>query len=200
MGWNPIGWFRTVEPVDPERPLITGAQLSRITGLRIQIADQYAPAISKAARLFDITTPRRISLFVAQIAHESDRFRTFEEYASGAAYEGRTDLGNTEPGDGVRFKGHGWIQITGRANHRAVAERFGIPFDRVVSWLTQPTGAALSAAWFWHSRGCNDLADDLDVRAITRKINGGQNGLQDRLALSTTALDTVSVGADRMVA
>lgn len=200
MGWDPRTWFRSVEPADPDRPLLTGAQLSRITGLRVELADQYAPAISKAARLFDITTPRRIALFVAQLAHESDRFRTFEEYASGRAYEGRADLGNTEPGDGVRFKGHGWIQITGRTNHRRVAERFGIPFERVIPWLMQPTGAALSAAWYWKEHGCNELADVLNVRAITRKINGGQNGIDDRIALSALALEGLAGGADRLVA
>lgn len=119
-------------------------------------------------------------MFIAQIAHESAGFRYREEIASGAAYEGRHDLGNTHPGDGRRFKGRTYIQITGRHNYRAVSEALDEDFVRHPARLAEPRYAALGAAWWWSSHGCNGLADRGSIEDVTRRINGGLNGLSDR--------------------
>ncbi|MFY0576951.1 glycoside hydrolase family 19 protein [Cystobacter fuscus] len=89
-------------------------------------ARQLLPHLIRAAREFNLTEPRVLAAFLGQVAFESDSFRKFEEVASGAAYEGRANLGNTQPGDGVRFKGRGAIQLTGRANYTAAAKALGV--------------------------------------------------------------------------
>ena len=109
-------------------------------------------------------------------------FRTTTEYASGAAYEGRRDLGNTHKGDGKRFRGHGLIQLTGRANHAAASEALDHDF------VAHPEDAAIFpwaaeiAGWYWSTHKLNRHADRDDVRAATKAINGGLNGLRDRTA------------------
>jgi len=109
-----------------------------------------------------------------------------EEIASGAAYEGRLDLGNTEPGDGRRFKGRGLIQLTGRSNYREYTEHrrnlgeTSVDFEQTPEIVSDPPFAADVAGWYWDSRKINALADGDDVKAVTRKINGGLNGLADR--------------------
>lgn len=126
--------------------------------------------------------PLRLAHFLAQVMHESGSFRWMEEIASGAAYEGRADLGNTQPGDGVRFKGRGPIQVTGRANYRRFGRRIGIDIERHPEIAGFPSIGLHLACEFWKDRGLNTLADVDDARGITRKINGGFNGLDDRLA------------------
>lgn len=131
-----------------------------------------------------IDTARRRAHFLAQVAHESGELRYTEEIASGAAYEGRLDLGNTEPGDGRRFKGRGLIQLTGRANYRAFGQAVGIDLlsgDNAERVATDPTLAVEVACWYWQARGINALADADDAEAVTRRINGGLNGFTDRL-------------------
>lgn len=142
-----------------------------------------APLVAAMAR-FDINTSTRVAAFLAQIAHESGQLRYVLELADGKAYEGRANLGNTEPGDGPRFRGRGLIQVTGRANYRACSRAlFGD--DRLLDnpeLLEHLEYAALSAAWFWSANGCNELADAGDFRALTKRINGGYNGLAERTA------------------
>ncbi|HLL17075.1 MAG TPA: glycoside hydrolase family 19 protein [Pyrinomonadaceae bacterium] len=140
----------------------------------------YLPYLNQAMREFEIATYLRASAFLAQLAHESAEFRYFEEIASGKAYEGRKDLGNTQPGDGVKYKGHGPIQITGRANHTACGKALGLDLINNPTLITQPPNAFRSAGWFWDTRGLNALADQRLFKAITKKINGGFNGLADR--------------------
>jgi predicted chitinase len=134
------------------------------------------PAFDKAA----IDTPERIVAFMAQLAHESGEYRYMEEIADGSDYEGRADLGNTEPGDGVKFKGHGPIQITGRDNHVACGQALGIDLVANPRLLTLPQYGTASACWFWNSRQLSPLADVDWFKTITRIINGGYNGLSDR--------------------
>ena len=122
----------------------------------------------------------RLAHFMAQLTHESGGFRYMEEIASGAAYEGRADLGNTAPGDGKRFKGRGPIQLTGRANYRAYGKRIGIDLERHPEIAAIPSIGLHTALEYWKVNGLNALADQDDVVAITRKINGGTNGLADR--------------------
>jgi predicted chitinase len=131
---------------------------------------------------FDINTRRRAAMFIAQVAHESGGFRYREEIASGAAYEGRRDLGNTHPGDGVRFKGRTYIQITGRTNYAADQPRARRRLRRAPRQARRARYAAKGAAWWWKTHGCNQLADTGDFVALTRRINGGTNGLADRQA------------------
>lgn len=135
-----------------------------------------------------INTLRRATMFVAQIAHESGGFRYREEIASGAAYEHRADLGNVFIGDGKRFKGRTYIQITGRSNYVAVSKALGIDFVRNPQKLAEPTYAAKGAAWWWRTHGCNALADKNDFKGVTRRINGGLNGYSDRLRYFGRAL------------
>ena len=124
----------------------------------------------------------RFAHFLAQLAHESGNFRYMEEIASGAAYEGRKDLGNTQPGDGKRFKGRGPIQLTGRANYRKYGQQLGIDFENNPAIVAIPSVGLLVACKFWSDNGLNELADKDDVVSITKRINGGTNGLADRKA------------------
>jgi predicted chitinase len=142
-------------------------------------------------REFEIATYLRAAAFLAQLAHESAELRYFEEIASGRAYEGRKDLGNTQPGDGMKYKGHGPIQITGRANHTACGLALGLDLVNNPTLITQPQNAFRSAGWFWDTRGLNALADQRLFKAITKKINGGFNGLADRQKYYDRALRVI---------
>lgn len=135
---------------------------------------------------FDVSTPLRISHFLAQLAHESDGFCTLEEYASGAAYEGRKDLGNIKAGDGKRYKGRGPIQLTGRDNYRAFTNwvrRYAvtsIDFEARPELVATWPWAAWATFFFWSTKGLNSIADRDDLVLMTKRINGGRNGLDDR--------------------
>lgn len=139
-------------------------------------------ALEEACIRFGIDTTLRKAHFLAQVAHESGAGRWMEELASGAAYEGRRDLGNTEPGDGRRFKGRGLIQLTGRANYRAYSQAI-YGDDRAIqdpAMVARLPDAALAAGWFWQAKGLNALADRDSLELVTRRVNGGLNGLADR--------------------
>ena len=113
---------------------------------------------------------------------ESKLAHYFEEIASGAAYEGRRDLGNTQPGDGVRYKGRGPIQLTGRNNYRAAGQALGLPLEQNPTLASRPDVGFRIAGWFWKTRGLNALADQGAFTTISERINGGHNGLADRYA------------------
>jgi putative chitinase len=127
-----------------------------------------------------LDTPLRLAHFMAQLIHESGSFRYMEEIASGQAYEGRRDLGNVEAGDGKRFKGRGPIQLTGRTNYRVYGRAIGIDFERHPELVATPSIGLMVACMFWSTHGLNELADADNVERITRKINGGLNGFEDR--------------------
>lgn len=154
---------------------------------------KYGEKFIAAMIVYDINTPRRQAAFIAQVAHESGSFRYVRELASGEAYEGRAALGNTEPGDGVRFRGRGLIQLTGRANYKAVSYALKFDFVSKPEALELPGPACYSAAWFWDLRGLNRLADIDAFEKITRKINGGVNGMADRLNHWVTARKALNV-------
>ena len=124
----------------------------------------------------------RLAHFMAQLVHESGGFRYMEEIANGAAYEGRDDLGNDHPGDGMRYKGRGPIQMTGRANYRTFGRAIGIDIENHPEIAAVPSIGLHLALEYWQSRNLNALADADDVERITRKINGGLNGFDDRKA------------------
>lgn len=162
---------------------MTPAQLLAIMPLaRPRVATFIAP-LNAAMAEFGIDTPARQASFLAQVGHESGQLRYVRELASGAAYEGRRDLGNTQPGDGVRFRGRGLIQLTGRANYAAAMLALDLDCLAHPALIELPSGACRSAAWFWRTHGLNELADAGDQVRVSRRVNGGNNGLAERLAL-----------------
>ena len=147
------------------------------------ILEFYVP-LNSAMREFKINTPARCAAFIAQIAHESGSLRYREEIASGAAYEGRRDLGNIVPGDGRRYKGRGLLQLTGRNNYSKVGRALGLDLEGQPNLASVPFNSARIAGYYWHSRGLNQYADwntEGGFKRITRLINGGYNGWRDRL-------------------
>jgi predicted chitinase len=141
----------------------------------------YLPFIQQAMAEFEITSYLRETAFLAQLAHESAELRYMEEIASGAAYEGRKDLGNTQPGDGKRYKGRGPIQLTGRANYKRYGDLLGLDLVNNPTQAATPEVGFRIAGEFWQLNGLNGLADKQDIRGITKRINGGYNGLDDRI-------------------
>lgn len=141
--------------------------------------------ILRYAQEFDINTPLRWAHYLAQIAHESAELRYSEEIASGKAYDtGKLaiKLGNTPEadGDGQKYKGRGLIQVTGRNNYEMYKQYCGYDVVRQPELLAKPVGAIRSSMWFWKSKGLNELADRDEFTAITKRINGGTNGIEDR--------------------
>ena len=175
---------------------ITAQQLLQILPNAGQVAGVFAPALNIAMNRYQIVGTQRVAAFIAQIGHESGQLKYMREIwgptAAQARYEGRTDLGNTHPGDGSKYRGRGLIQITGRANYKACGEALGLDLIRQPELLEKPQYACMSAAWFWASRGLNTLADAGQFDKITQRINGGQNGAADRQALYARALKVLA--------
>lgn len=136
--------------------------------------------LNKYMPKYEVNNYLRVCHFLAQAAHEAASFRTLEEYASGAAYEGRKDLGNVQRGDGVRYKGRGIFQLTGRANYRAIGAKIGMDLENNPELAESPEVSVLTALEYWRSRNLNKWADEDNVERITRLINGGLNGFEDR--------------------
>ena len=151
----------------------------------------YVPLLNKWMPYYSINTKLRQAAFLAQILHESACFRYTEEIASGKKYEGRKDLGNTEKGDGERYKGCGCIMITGRANYAAVSKGLGVDFVAHPELLKEPEYAVQSACWWWTTHNLNILADRREFKQITYIINGGYNGYSSRLGYYTRALSVL---------
>ena len=163
--------------------VITADDLKKICPFtKLSRLELFAEPLNAAMAEFEINNVARETMFLAQIAHESGGFRYVRELASGEAYEGRNDLGNTEPGDGVRFKGRGLMHITGRANYAECGDALGLDLLSQPELLEEPLNACRSAAWFWDARDLNQRADLGDFRGITKRINGGLNGWHDRLS------------------
>jgi putative chitinase len=154
--------------------------LAEVSGCPPGTAAEYAPLLNSAASACELTTLEGKALFVAQVAHECDRFRTLVEYADGSAYNGRGDLGNTQPGDGPRYKGRGFIQITGRANYRDAGAALGLPLLDSPQLAEDPQNAARILTWYWTTRKITPPADAGRLSEVTQIINGGQNGAADR--------------------
>lgn len=177
-------WYLFLEHINFEKKpkeLLTFHQLSNIA-IHTDL-DRLKPLVTplnEAMTKYQINTPLRIAHFIAQVAHESDGFNALEEYASGADYEWRDDLGNTQEGDGVRYKGRGLICVTGRFNYASISKDLGVDFVSNPELLANPKYSAISAAWFWNRESLNLIADRDDIIRITRTVNGGTNGLADR--------------------
>ena len=146
-------------------------------------------AINKTTQRYGINNCLRLAHFLGQIAHESANFNTTEEYADGSRYEGNVkNLGNTQAGDGKKFKGRGLIQLTGRNNYQKYTDYVKSKFGETVDFIKDPdiiasniTYAVDVAGWYWSvARDINSLADKDDITAVTKAINGGTNGLTDR--------------------
>ena len=166
---------------------------------------------------YDINTPRRQSAFLGQCAHESSNFKTLQEnlnynaeglmktwpsrfptkeiadqYArqpakiAGKVYNGR--LGNTSEGEAAKYLGRGLIQLTGKENYERCGLAIGVDLLSDPNLLLDPRYATMSAGWFWNKKGLNELADQQEHGQITKRINGGTIGLDDRIAKTTKAL------------
>lgn len=179
--------------------VITADHLAAIAGAKTRLMPELAEWMNRLCPGYEIDTPQEYAHFLAQACKETDHFRVLLEYASGRAYEGRLDLGNTQPGDGPRFRGRGIFQTTGRANYLQLGLKKGRRdmFINAPELLEQPEYAVWSACEYWATRNLNDPAnhDDTDVlkkklrgrvldvspvEFISLTVNGGDNGLADR--------------------
>ena len=170
-------------------PLVTAAQLHAIMPLAGARADVFAPILADVMLFRQINTPARAAAFLAQVGHESGQLLYVRELwgptPAQQRYEGRADLGNTQPGDGKRFLGRGLIQITGRKNYAACGMALGLDLTAHPELLESPSHAAASAAWFWLQNNLNRYADRGDFLGLSIAINGKNknglpNGWQDR--------------------
>jgi predicted chitinase len=150
-------------------------------------AVEYLPPLNAAMLEANITTPLRQAAFLAQLAHESVELRAFQEFDSGAAYEGAVRLGNTQPGDGPRFKGRGPIQLTGRSNYRAAGKALGLDLENHPEMAATPTVGFRVAGWFWTTHRLNVPSDAGNFDAVTKGVNGGFTGKASRDAFYLVA-------------
>jgi putative chitinase len=173
--------FRRAPEPPPQSPLLSAAQCQEIFGR--PISDEQLQDLNACLRRFEIDTPQRMIHFLAQIGHESGGLQWLEELADGSAYEGRWDLGNTEPGDGPRFKGAGAIQLTGRENYERFSKFIGDPKVMEGHTYVAEHYPFTSAGFWWHNNGINQRVDSgATCRQISRFVNGRDpaNGLEDR--------------------
>ncbi len=181
--------------------MITAEQLAQVYGIPLPRAKEWEKLINAALDLAECNTEERIASFLAQIGHESGRLRYLREIWGPTAQQLRYELGttlakrlgNTQPGDGLRYMGRGLIQTTGRANYAMTTIKLRkymqCPnFENDPKLLETRTWGALSAGLFWRERGLNKFVDAQDFAGLTKRINGGYNGLADRQALYTRAL------------
>jgi putative chitinase len=174
------------------------------TGARWDRACTFAPLLDAAMAEFEISTPARQAAFLAQVGHESGGLHWLVELwgptASQARYETRYDLGNVAPGDGFKYRGRGLLQVTGRANYKAVGDALGVDLIAEPEKLGEPELACRSAAWFWKKHGCNELADKGDFDGISDTINRGHktpaigdaNGYPQRVGLWKAAQEALA--------
>ena len=178
---------------------VTPEHLAAIAGRTTALMPALADWMNSLCPSYEIDTAREYGHFLAQACHETDHFKTLREYASGSAYEGRADLGNTQAGDGIRFRGRGIFQTTGRANYLQLGIKKGRRdlFINTPELLELPEYAVWSACEFWKTRGLNDVANHADTDVLKKKyrgniidvspveyisltINGGYHGMEER--------------------
>ena len=175
---------------------ITVQQLLLILPNAGQVAGVFVPVLNTAMNRYQIVGAKRVAAFIAQIGHESGQLKYVKEIwgptVAQTRYEGRADLGNTQSGDGSKYRGRGLIQITGRANYKACGDALCLELIYHPELLEKPQHACMSAAWFWATKGLSTLADEGKFETITRRINGGVNGLADRQMLYARALKVLA--------
>lgn len=160
--------------------IITELQAETIFGRQITTAQ--LSDLNSCLQRFEINTPARLRMFCAQICHESGNLKWMKELASGEAYEGRADLGNNQPGDGRKFRGAGVIQLTGRANFQAFCNYVKDPRIMEGCNYVSQVFPFTSAGFFWMRNHINKVIDNGgDIYRVTKIINGGQNGISDRI-------------------
>ncbi len=168
-------------PIDGKVMLEIAPRFSGAKGVRqAEIIAEISPVLASTLESYGIDTRLRIAHFLGQCCHESAGFRTTEEFASGEAYEGRKDLGNTKAGDGPRYKGRGLLQLTGRANYRDLGKILKMDLEGNPHKAGEPELSLIIACEYWKKRKINPDCDRDDIITVTRKINGGKNGLADR--------------------
>lgn len=168
---------------------MTRDQFKRTASLSDALVERWYDAFIAALAEFDIDTPARIAAFIAQTSHETLGFTLTRELWGPTPAQRRyeppsvkaRDLGNVNAGDGRRFLGRGLLQITGRANYKACGKALGIDLEATPELLEREPLAARASAWWWHRHGCNEIADQGDFIALTKRINGGLTGLEDRM-------------------
>jgi putative chitinase len=189
--------------------------------LALGIDGKWLEPLQETFEKYQINTPKRQACFIGQCMHESGGFKFLKENLNYSAkalmntwpsrfpdmdtaekyerqpekiankvYSGR--MGNTEDGDGAKYIGRGLIQLTGKDNYMAFGEAIGEDLVSNPQLVEQPRYAALSAGWFWNKRGLNSLADAMDIDTLTKRINGGNIGIQDRIAKINKALDILA--------
>lgn len=141
----------------------------RLNGVQ---ANRIVTALDRAMSAAGIETMKQQCAFVATLLHETGGFRFLEEIATGDAYEGRRDLGNTQPGDGRRFKGRGFIQLTGRANYARAGKELSLDLLQKPELAAEIDASAKIACWFWVTRGCNKFAEDGNFKRTQIIVNG----------------------------
>ena len=196
--------------------MLTSEQLNALG-----IGAEWVEPLNETFAKYDISTPKRQACFLGQTMHESggykhlvenlnysakalvatwsSRFPNIEyameyerkpERIANKVYGGR--LGNTEDGDGAKYIGRGLIQLTGKENYANCGSSLGVDLVGNPDWLANPKYAALSAGWYWNKRNLNPLADNMQIEEMTKKINGGSIGLEDRKAKINKVLDIIS--------
>lgn len=168
--------------VESKVELVSKSDLSYIWGCDVSLINDWEVVeLNECLAKFDITTPERIRHFLSQTAHESGGGRWTKELSDGWYLEGRTDIGNTQSGDGPRYKGAGYLQLTGRSNYLMLARYTDDP--RVMEGVdyVASTYPFTSAGVWWENNSMNSMIDSgAGVREVTRRVNGGYNGLSDR--------------------
>jgi putative chitinase len=180
-------------PVDSQTmrevaPTFSGAPAAS----QAKIIAEAGPVLAATLESYDITSRLRIAHFLGQTCEESAGYRTTEEFASGREYEGRQDLGNTHKGDGPRYKGRGLLQLTGRANYADYGKALGVDLVNNPTLAAQPALSLKIACEYWKRHDINADCDRDDAQAVTRKVNGGLNGLSDRIAFTQKAKTAVA--------
>lgn len=180
-------------PVDSQTmrevaPTFTGAPAAS----QAKIIAEVGAVLAATLDSYNINTRLRIAHFLGQTCEELAGYRTTEEFASGKEYNGRADLGNTQPGDGPRFKGRGLLQITGRANYGTYGKALGFDLVNNPTLAAQPALSLKIACEYWKDRNINADCDRDDAQAVTRKVNGGLNGLSERIAFTQKAKTAVA--------
>jgi len=200
---------------------MTSEQLAQALHMTPQKAEEWIDAINQTFEYFDISTPEQQASFLGQCGHESNgftalvenlnykaeslckvwpkRFSSLEmaqpyhrnpEAIANHVYAGRMGNGDENSGDGFRYRGRGLIQLTGRSNYKACGEALGVDLEENPELVETPQFAVLSAGWFWSTHGLNNIASD--ILAVTKKINGGTHGLDDRVARTDLALTALA--------